>query len=327
LGYTSGGGSSHNNLQPYIVLNYYVVVTKNVTDPGITGNADTVDNCNVNDSAAPSSLVLWTSQKEASYFATASQGTLATNALPASSYTASDVLTKVKSVDGSGSGLDADTVDGSHLLDILKAVYPVGCIYMAVLSTSPATLFGFGTWVAWGTGEVPVGVDTAQTEFNTVEKTGGEKTHALSVAELPVFTPSVSIAATNIDHTHSASTASAGAHSHGGATTNTSISHTHGGYGGLSFVIKENSGGYYFNVGSDSDSTHRASLYANTAAADYVHAHAINSDGGHTHTMTMGAMSTNTSHGHTATVSAIGSGAAHNNMQPYITCYMWKRTA
>jgi len=32
--------------------------------------------------------------------------------LAASSYTASDVLTKIKTVDGSGSGLDADTVDG-----------------------------------------------------------------------------------------------------------------------------------------------------------------------------------------------------------------------
>ena len=32
--------------------------------------------------------------------------------LASSSYTASDVLTKVKTVDGSGSGLDADTVDG-----------------------------------------------------------------------------------------------------------------------------------------------------------------------------------------------------------------------
>jgi hypothetical protein len=36
------------------------------------------------------------------------------NYLPASSYTASDVLTKLKTVDGSGSGLDADTVDGYH---------------------------------------------------------------------------------------------------------------------------------------------------------------------------------------------------------------------
>lgn len=32
--------------------------------------------------------------------------------LPASSYTASDILNKLKTVDGAGSGLDADTVDG-----------------------------------------------------------------------------------------------------------------------------------------------------------------------------------------------------------------------
>ena len=38
-----------------------------------------------------------------------------TNAkLNASAYTAADVLTKIKTVDGSGSGLDADTVDGQH---------------------------------------------------------------------------------------------------------------------------------------------------------------------------------------------------------------------
>ena len=36
------------------------------------------------------------------------------NYLPAASYTAADVLAKLKTVDGSGSGLDADTVDGLH---------------------------------------------------------------------------------------------------------------------------------------------------------------------------------------------------------------------
>lgn len=38
--------------------------------------------------------------------------TTADAALPAASYTAADVLTKIKTVDGSGSGLDADTVKG-----------------------------------------------------------------------------------------------------------------------------------------------------------------------------------------------------------------------
>lgn len=53
-------------------------------------------------------------------------------------------------------------------------VYPIGSIYFSVNSTNPSKWFG-GTWVAWGTGRVPVGVDTSQTEFSTVEKTGGNK--------------------------------------------------------------------------------------------------------------------------------------------------------
>lgn len=41
------------------------------------------------------------------------------NYLPKSSYTAADVLSKIKTVDGSGSGLDADTLDGRHFNELL----------------------------------------------------------------------------------------------------------------------------------------------------------------------------------------------------------------
>ena len=49
-----------------------------------------------------------------SNYATAAQGTLAANALPSASYTASDVLTKMLTVDGTGSNLDADLLDGQQ---------------------------------------------------------------------------------------------------------------------------------------------------------------------------------------------------------------------
>lgn len=64
---------------------------------------------------------------------------------------------------------------GVSLIDMF---YPVGSIYMSTSSTNPSSFMG-GTWVAWGSGRVPVGVDTNDTDFNTPNKTGGEKTQEL----------------------------------------------------------------------------------------------------------------------------------------------------
>lgn len=67
---------------------------------------------------------------------------------------------------------------------LLDFVYPIGSIYLSISSTNPGTLIG-GTWVSWGAGRVPVGVDTTDTDFNVVEKTGGEKKHTMTIAEMP----------------------------------------------------------------------------------------------------------------------------------------------
>ncbi len=74
------------------------------------------------------------------------------------------------------------------LASILSAVYPVGSIYISIVSTNPNTVFGFGTWVAFGTGRTIVGIDSGQTEFDVVEETGGAKTHTLTSAEMPAHT-------------------------------------------------------------------------------------------------------------------------------------------
>jgi hypothetical protein len=43
----------------------------------------------------------------------------------------------------------------------LAALHPVGSIYTATVATNPDTLLGFGTWIAFGAGQVMVGVGGA----------------------------------------------------------------------------------------------------------------------------------------------------------------------
>ena len=61
--------------------------------------------------------------------------------------------------------------------NIFELIYPVGSIYISTNSTNPNTLFGIGTWEAFGTGKTLVGIDTNDTSFDTVEETGGAKSH------------------------------------------------------------------------------------------------------------------------------------------------------
>lgn len=146
---------------------------------------------------------------------------------------------------------------------IALLAYPVGAIYISVSAVNPAQLFG-GTWEAFGMGRTLIGVDTSQTEFETVQKTGGSKTHKLTVAEMPT-------------HTHVQN-----AHAH---------SVRYKGFAGLS----ASAGGWVVlrrNLSGDGyDGSNAAALSA------------------------------------TATNQNTGGGGEHNNLQPYITVYMWQRVA
>ncbi len=63
----------------------------------------------------------------------------------------------------------------NFLYDWTLNFLPVGTIYHSYVSTNPATLFGFGTWVSVAVGKVLVGIDPAQAEFDVLGETGGEK--------------------------------------------------------------------------------------------------------------------------------------------------------
>ena len=158
-------------------------------------------------------------------------------------------------------GVTAPAADGSVIVGTMSILdaYPVGSIYMSVVSTDPGTIFG-GTWVTFGAGRVLVGVDANDADFDTVEETGGEKTHTLITNEMP-------------------------AHAH------------------------ERTNGSCAALGGKSGSVGRDRVTVPTSGNKY--AFVANFDG-----LLYGGDTSNT-----------GGGQAHNNLQPYITCYMWKRTA
>lgn len=78
--------------------------------------------------------------------------------------------------------------------------YPVGSIYISVMNTNPSTFFG-GVWERFANGRVLVGVDESQSEFKTVNKTGGNKNLQ------------------SHNHGFSANTNTAGGHNHGLTTS------------------------------------------------------------------------------------------------------------
>lgn len=79
--------------------------------------------------------------------------------------------------------IDAAVATKLNILDLFNKVYPIGTIYESTNATSPALLFG-GTWAEYGQGRVLVGIDSSQTDFNSI-KTGGAKSHTLGENEIP----------------------------------------------------------------------------------------------------------------------------------------------
>lgn len=127
---------------------------------------------------------------------------------------------------------------------VFDMIYPIGSIYISTNSTNPSLLFG-GVWEPFAQGRTLIGVDTTDTDFDTVENIGGEKQHTLTINEMP--------------------------------------SHNHG--------QSLNDGGTLSGVaGYDWKVTDTTRIYYGDDLAQYT-----------------------------------GGNQAHNNLQPYITVYMWRR--
>ena len=173
--------------------------------------------------------------------------------------------------------LDSTTQD---LEDVTERLTPsIGEIYISTSSANPSTKFPGTTWQSFGAGRALVGVDTSQSEFNTVEKTGGAKTHTLTLAQIP-------------SHSHTQK-----AHRH-----NFSFS---SGDGKDTYIESAESAYVTINTNrlavSNMPYPKRPSFFVGGDWSDYGSAILTES---------------------TPTINSSGSGNSHNNLQPYITCYI-----
>ncbi len=69
--------------------------------------------------------------------------------------------------------------------NLWKTLYPVGSILINTSGTNPATYLG-GTWIEWGSGRVPVGVNSRDDDFKSANQTGGAKKVRLRSTQVPL---------------------------------------------------------------------------------------------------------------------------------------------
>ena len=174
---------------------------------------------------------------------------------------------------------------------ILQA-YPVGSIYMSVVETNPAELFG-GTWEALP-GRVLVGAGVSDFDINYVAGTrGGSRARTLTSSNIPKHTHTVEIKQTAATHNHRNGVYDEAAPGNGPLSSN---------YGAIK-------------------------MYPTSTQ----HVMAADSSGFGTSTQLYMGYTSETSAVHTHEVTVGYYGAKEPTeisvMQPYLVVYMWKRTA
>ena len=218
-------------------------------------------------------------------------------------------------------------------LNPANTIYPVGSIYMSAVATNPNILFGIGTWVAWGQGRVPVGIGSA----TVIGTFASRSSNVITIT-------GITNTSSNEFQTGQAVLYSAPSGAITGLTHNTTyyLIRT----GNLTFSLATSvinaQAGTAITLSSDGTGVQTFTLTIPTRVAGETGGEANHSlseaeTGRHRHYNIWGTASASGGHsldygnfnpdGQVNPTDYAGSSVAHNNMQPFITCYMWQRTA
>jgi len=208
-------------------------------------------------------------------------------------------------------------IPSQHRTQLINKRYPVGSIYWSTTTTNPGTTLGVGTWARWGNGRAIIAENTTGPIAGTVGNTVGEKTHVLTVTELPAHTHGSST------HTHN----NIGHNHYINPHTHSSVTHNHP----SPLTTWHNWAGYVNSYGDQYPwgNSGKKTIYNVIDDLDsdnwwgYGQATSVGVDQGSI--VFQSTAQTVTSSGYT--LSNTGGNAAHNNLQPY-ECYVcWRRVS